>query len=218
MRIKAAAEIAQCESPLLVLMHGVSGSGKSWLAERLSPRLGAICIRSDVERSRAGNGLPAPAPVGGAPTGVNEGIYSPSNRRRVYARLRESAVSCLRSGMSVIVDAAFLSKDDRASFLEAARLTGARPLIVACEANREVLVERILSRRTAGNDPSEAGVDVLDAQVAAVDPLGPEEHAESLSINTSDPRAVEKLFASIDMPAAGMARGHCPPNTRLHRD
>jgi predicted kinase len=100
--------------------------------------------------------------------------------------------------MSVIVDAAFLSKDDRTPFLEAARLAGAQSLIVACEANRDVLVERILSRRTAGNDPSEAGVDVLDAQVAAVEPLDPEERAESLSINTSDRRAVEKLLESIE--------------------
>jgi uncharacterized protein len=46
-------------APLLILMHGLSGSGKSWLAQRLARELPAIVIRSDLERRRlAGPGPP----------------------------------------------------------------------------------------------------------------------------------------------------------------
>src|SRR5690606_10996705 len=38
--------------PLLILMCGVSGSGKRWLAERLAPLFCAVHVRSDIERKR----------------------------------------------------------------------------------------------------------------------------------------------------------------------
>ncbi|MBK9326972.1 MAG: AAA family ATPase [Hydrogenophilales bacterium] len=56
--------LAHDRRPPLILMHGVSGSGKTWHSQRLLERLGAVRLRSDVERSacsasRPGN--PAPA-------------------------------------------------------------------------------------------------------------------------------------------------------------
>src|SRR5208282_218580 len=38
--------------PQLLLMCGVAGSGKSWLAQRLMPPMRAVLLRSDVERKR----------------------------------------------------------------------------------------------------------------------------------------------------------------------
>ena len=52
LHVAYAAARAFATTPLLVITWGVSGSGKSWVAERLVTRLPAIRLRSDVERKR----------------------------------------------------------------------------------------------------------------------------------------------------------------------
>ena len=42
----------QPERSILAITHELSGSGKSWLASHIAPRIGAVRIRSDVERKR----------------------------------------------------------------------------------------------------------------------------------------------------------------------
>ena len=59
-------------SPRLVLMSGLSGSGKTWLAAQLAPVLNAIHLRSDVERKRLA-GLNAKASSGSA---TGEELYT----------------------------------------------------------------------------------------------------------------------------------------------
>jgi hypothetical protein len=92
--------------PVLVLVSGLSGSGKTWLADRIAPALGAIHIRSDVERKRLA-GL-AEGSRSGAPVG--EGLYSRDFSKRVYdawpVRLRTSwQEAALRSSMRHSPDA-----------------------------------------------------------------------------------------------------------------
>jgi hypothetical protein len=111
MRVKAAAAYVNRSAPTLFIMHGLSGSGKSWLSERLVPQLGAVRIRSDVERKRLG-GIP-PSVV--RQVGFTQGLYTPEFSHRTYARLLECAESCLKGGVDVIVDAAFLSRGHRDS-------------------------------------------------------------------------------------------------------
>jgi len=90
--------------PTLFIMHGVSGSGKSWMSEKLVPRLGAIRIRSDVERKRLADVSPSLLKEN---DGYEEGLYTPALSHRTYARLLECADGCLKGGFDTIVDAAF---------------------------------------------------------------------------------------------------------------
>ncbi len=56
-RVQFAADFMNPRSPpVLILMHGPSGSGKSALSEQLVRELGAVRIRSDVERKRLAGG------------------------------------------------------------------------------------------------------------------------------------------------------------------
>ncbi len=59
-RVRAAAGYIDRPPPALFVMHGLSGSGKTWLSERIASQLGAIRIRSDVERKRLGSGSVPP--------------------------------------------------------------------------------------------------------------------------------------------------------------
>ncbi len=87
MRIKTASEFVNRAVPTLFIMHGVSGSGKSWMSERLVPQLGAIRIRSDVERKRLG-GVSSSLLEN---AGFEEDLYTPAMSHRTYARLLECA-------------------------------------------------------------------------------------------------------------------------------
>ena len=86
-RIDLALKLTECAEPVLILMHGVSGSGKSWLSERLVPALGAVRIRSDLERKR-GAGM---APTDRVPGNPVAGLYAQGSTDKSYARLAARA-------------------------------------------------------------------------------------------------------------------------------
>jgi uncharacterized protein len=192
MRVKTAAAFISAPSPTLIIMHGPSGSGKSFLSERLAVQLGALRIRSDLERKRLTGSQPD-----AARGGFMQGIYTPDFSNRTYTRLLECAQSCLRGGVSVIVDAAFLNGGDRHLFDELAAQLGARFVIVSCEADRQLMTKRIEARQQAHVDPSDAGVTVLDRQLQNIQPLRPDELVHTVTANTSQTCAYEKTLAAI---------------------
>ena len=114
--------------PLLVLMCGLSGSGKTWLATRLAPELDAVHVRSDVERKR----LAGRSALDHSASPVGRGLYSNAVSHAVYQRLSECAADTLRGGYPTIVDATFGRAEDRAPFRELARRLGVKSVIVYC--------------------------------------------------------------------------------------
>ncbi len=158
--------------PGLVLMHGLSGSGKSTVAARLVESLGAIQLRSDVERKRL-FGLEEGARSGSPPAG---GIYTAAAGEATYARLAELAQGLVDAGYCVIVDAAFLRRNERERLLALESGGGLGRVIVHCDAPVEELRRRIAARR---DDPSEANLDVLAKQLETVEPLADSERARA---------------------------------------
>ncbi len=147
--------------PVLILMCGLSGSGKSWLAERLAPLIGAAWLRSDVERKR----LHGMGPLDRAAAGPDGGIYSAAAGERVSERLRDCAAAALDGGVPLIVDATFISARQRARFATLAADRGGRALTLLCDAPEHMLRQRIRTRQAAGDDPSDADEAVLDLQL-----------------------------------------------------
>jgi uncharacterized protein len=176
--------------PWLVLMHGLSGSGKSRLARRLAPRLPAAWVRSDLERKRL-HGLD---PGAGAPAAVGVGLYGDEATARTYARLAEIARTALRAHVSIVVDAAFLEADRRQAFIDLAGECGGRAVVLSCEAPPGVLRERVLARR---NDPSDAGLEVLEAQLARGIEPGPREAPYRIVVDTSADPDLDTLIARL---------------------
>ncbi|MDO9225468.1 MAG: AAA family ATPase [Pseudomonadota bacterium] len=151
-------------APALLLMHGVSGSGKTWFSQHLLEQLPAIRVRSDVERKRL-YGLDALADS----RALGENIYSREAGERTLARLLEVTQALLNAGFRVIVDATFIKRDWREPLRTLAETLALPWFIIALEAPAEVLRQRLLDRQAAGRDASEAGVDVLAAQLTAVE-------------------------------------------------
>ncbi|HTK99738.1 MAG TPA: AAA family ATPase [Pseudomonadales bacterium] len=161
--IDFARERALLRRSVFVLMCGVSGSGKSWVAERLVQRLPGVRIRSDIERKRLAN----LAPQARTQSGIDSGLYAADRSDALYDHLLGCAEALAVGGERVIVDATFLSAARRTPFIEAAARSGIACVIVYCRATRDVLAQRIERRNAERRDPSEATVEVLDAQLAS---------------------------------------------------
>jgi predicted kinase len=170
------------KSPALILMSGLSGSGKTWLAERLAPLLGAVHLRSDIERKRLA-GVDDRARTGSA---LGEGMYSKDFTARVYASLAAAVDDILSGGYTAIVDATFSRREDRDAFRKLATRLGVPARLIHCHASREVLRSRIAERDREGRDASEADVAVLEWQRLHCEPVAAEEGWTVIPVNTGD--------------------------------
>jgi aminoglycoside phosphotransferase family enzyme/predicted kinase len=186
--LELADRLAHDRHPALILMHGVSGSGKTWYSRQLLERLGAVRLRSDVERKRL-FGLAARESSAGVPGG----IYTREAGERTLARLLEQARELLTAGFSVIVDATFIRRDWRDPFARLAQELGLPWFIAAAEAPAEVLRERVAHRMVTGHDASEAGLEVLESQLAAVEPFTDTEQGHVLPLVNGVDGAIARI-------------------------
>jgi predicted kinase len=188
--IDLAAAHAAPGAPRLLLMYGYSGSGKSRLAHRLAPHLPAVVVRSDLERKRL-HGLD---PHSSAAAAVGSGLYDAAATAQTYARLEAVARTALAAGWNIVVDAAFLESERREAFLQLGLDAGARPVLLHCEAPADVLRERVANRR---DDPSDAGTEVLEAQLARPAETGPLESRYRVPVDTRDDPDLSVLVAAL---------------------
>ena len=165
----------------LIITHGLSGSGKTTLTQLLLEGLGAIRVRSDVERKRL-FGLDETARAAAAP---GEALYHPAASERTYRRLAELAALIVEAGFPVIVDATFLKRDQREAFQALAKRLGVPFLILHCHAPLPLLCRWISERQAAGTDASDADLAVLEHQIATQEPLLPAERACTLDLDTA---------------------------------
>lgn len=175
----------------LILMHGVTGTGKTTVSGHLAETLGAVRIRSDVERKRlAGVGR------GDAAAAVGEGIYDAASTERTYTRLTELAETALSAGFTVILDATYLSRARRARACAVAEAAGLPWVVVDCSAPRETLVTRIEKRAREATDLSDGTVQVLDVQLASREPLSTEERSRVVRVDELSPGQVAEAVRS----------------------
>ncbi len=141
----------------LVAIGGRSGTGKSSVAGRLAPRLGAlpgaVLLRSDVIRKRLFGREPAEQ--------LPEEAYDEVVSARVFAHLAERAQTLLEAGRTVIADGVFGGPEKRARIERAAAAAGVPFVGVWLEAPESVLEERVAGRR---GDASDADLAVVRAQ------------------------------------------------------
>ncbi|MFN3548703.1 MAG: AAA family ATPase [Mesorhizobium sp.] len=143
----------------LIAIGGLSGTGKTTVAEALAPRLGtppgARIVESDRVR-KAMHGVPAE-------THLPPKAYTPETSERVYAEMAWRAGLILSEGGTVVADAVFDRPPDRERIAAVATMRSVPFLGVWLEADPALLWERVRDR-TGG--PSDATVDVLSRQLA----------------------------------------------------
>jgi hypothetical protein len=149
--------------PRLLAVGGLSGVGKSALAQALAPEIGrapgSLWLRSDVER-KAMFGI-------GETVRLPASAYASDVTRDVYERLIVKARTALRAGQGVLIDATFAAAAERSAAAAAATEAGVAFAGLFLDAPLATRLERIGSRRA---DASDADADVARRQTA--EPLG----------------------------------------------
>jgi len=143
--------------PRLVAVGGLSGTGKSTLAARIAPRIGAIpgavLARSDVERKRL-FGVPSTRRLGAS-------AYSEEVTVEVYAGMRRMADLALAAGRGCLADAVHAKLEERDAIEAAARARGVSFDGLWLDAPLEARLERV---KTRVNDASDATPDIARGQ------------------------------------------------------
>ena len=174
----------------LIIMHGLSGSGKSTVAAQLVEALGAIQIRSDVERKRLFDLAPSDA----SESALDQGIYTAQATAATYHRLREIAAGIMAADFTVIVDATLLQESQRRPLLELESAHPCKRIIIDCVAPEAELRKRIIERE---NDPSEASLEVLEQQLRTRQPISQQERdiAAVVSVGSAglDPAKIDEI-------------------------
>ena len=180
--LRLAEDYTQVHQPRLLITHGLSGSGKTWLGHALRERVPVIQIRSDVERKR----LFATE----RNTQNAADLYGKHASQQTYQRLLELAEQILLSGYGVFVDAAFLRAEQRDWFRALAHKHDCDFAILALKAPPAVLKARVQSRLRRGNDASDADTVILARQQEKHDPLSPEENRAAIQLDTESPAQI----------------------------
>ena len=188
---KLAERFTQVGQVALIITHGYSCSGKSTIAGQLAEKIGAIQIRSDIERKRL-FGYRAQEHTG---SGLDSGLYTQEAGRKTYLHLAECAKVVIESGFSAIIDAAFLKTEQRDLFRQLSTECGVQFFIVDFQASDEELSRRISQRQ---NDASEATIDVLRHQQQSTQPMSSEEQNFVITINTESGNALDILLNYVD--------------------
>ena len=144
--------------PRMIAIGGLSGTGKSTIAQRLAPliglRPGARILRSDVVRKRL-CGVPPETKL--PPT-----AYAADMSRRVYDAIRDKAAAALRSGYCLIIDAVSMTPEERNSFAAVAATARVPFNGIWLSAPTESMAARLGMRR---DDASDATPEVLEQQL-----------------------------------------------------
>ncbi|WP_317619386.1 AAA family ATPase [Laspinema olomoucense] len=158
----------------LILMSGLSGSGKSTIASQLARTTGAIHIRSDAVRKHLA-GIPLQSKG-------SEEIYSPEMTAQTYGRLLELGIMVASEGRTVILDAKYDRQELRQPAIAAATDSGLPVLILYCTAPIAVLRDRLNQRQ---GDIADATAELLDSQQQAAEPFCEQELPYLTSLDTT---------------------------------
>ncbi|MDJ0910796.1 MAG: AAA family ATPase [Woeseiaceae bacterium] len=179
--------------PALIVMHGFSGSGKTWVSSRLLQSLYAVRIRSDIERKRL-YGIGERASSSSAP---GEGLYGTDESAATHDHMLDIARQLLNSGHRVILDASFLRSEERKRARSLAGEKGVPFVLVDVDAASDVLERRIESRQAENKDASEANLDVLEHQRRHSDPLDDETDGPVVRYECRDDGDLDELARTI---------------------
>jgi predicted kinase len=187
--LRLASALAHGRDPRLAITCGLPGSGKTFVSQSLAETVGAVRVRSDVERKR----LFGMAPLQSSRDRGAGAIYGADATELTYARLLAVARTMLLAGWPTLVDAAFLRRAERARFAALAASCVVPFAILHCHAENALLRQRIAARRERGDDASEADPEVLERLTEVAEPLDDGEIAATMDCDGNVPQRPAEL-------------------------
>jgi predicted kinase len=165
--------------PAIVACVGLSGTGKSTLADILAEATGYERISSDAIRKRPALFPPDPALHPAAP---GSGLYELGQRMATYGALCQQVEEAVAAHHGVIADATFIKWSNRLKIAAIARRHQCPHVFVECRADEATVRVRLLERDRSPTD-SDARWETYCAQRDEQDPFGAGE--SHLSVDTT---------------------------------
>jgi hypothetical protein len=170
-------------SPTLFLVAGLSGTGKSTVAQELARRWGLACISSDITRK----GLAGIASTERRVESYGRGIYSSEFSRRTHDAMLMGAREELQGGRSVVLDATFRRAHERVQAVALAQDLGIEAWVIECLL-AEAEVRRRLDERQRQEGPiSDGRWELFPQQQGEWEPIGEVPANRHLQVDTLGP-------------------------------
>ena len=186
--VRLAEGYARSPAPAIVITHGITGCGKTTLSQALLEQVGAIRIRTDVERKRL-HGL---APTARSDATTARALYSSDATRRTYDHALRLAAGVAAAGFVTIVDGTFLRRWQRDGFRALAAELGIPFVVVAFAATEATLRQRVAERARRGTDASDADLGVLEHQLRTLQSLRADEMGNTVTYDAEAPLAAAR--------------------------
>ncbi len=176
----------QKHKPFLFLVCGLTGTGKSTIAQKIAVDYHAMYLNSDIIRKTKA-GIDKYEQHHDA---FNKGLYDPKNIEIIYEKIAESATENLQNKKNVVLDATFQKKKHRDRMYQLAKDTSSHLVIIYCRCPDDIVKKR-LDDRIKKKSVSDGRWEIYVKQKQAFEAFEPNEHF--FTIDTSQTNAEYRL-------------------------
>ncbi len=162
---------------MLILFSGLPATGKTTLARKVSEKIGAIILRTDVIRKEL----------------FIEPKYTEEEKEQVYNEMFSRAEKFLIKGQAVILDANFYLQSLRDRARDVARRAGKKFFIVECIFDEEKVLGRMDERISKGDASDANSIEIYHKIKSLWEPI----HEPHIVIDTSGEGALEEVLEKL---------------------
>jgi aminoglycoside phosphotransferase family enzyme/predicted kinase len=155
-----------CTQPLMFLVTGLTGTGKSTIAEKLAVDYGTHLLNTDVIRKE----LAGIDPFERHHESLDTGLYSLENVDKTYKKMVDLAWAIMGRGDRVVLDATFQKETYRTIATTAAEGTHAILTVIHCETPDQIVKQR-LDQRLKEKTISDGRWEIYQAQKKTFEPF-----------------------------------------------
>jgi hypothetical protein len=166
--------------PALVVVSGLSGTGKTTVARAIASELGLRVVSADAVRQELFGEEKKPAAYG-------EGAYRPEATRKTYETMMGRGRELLSAGGGAVLDGVFLGDYQEGWAAELAASAGAPLRWIECRLADEAVRQRIEERHERGDGQSDATWEIYLRQREERGTLGERSIDDRLLLDTGRP-------------------------------
>lgn len=186
----------QLQNPTIIMIAGLSGTGKTSVARAIAGELGLRVVSSDAVRKSI-------FPEDNESKGYGKGIYSEESRRLTYQKMVEKGVEILQKDGSVILDATFQNAVDRELVKQTAESFGVQTRVIECRLDPELVRRRLTLRAEKKDGLSDATWETYKKQISEYQSFGNVSDAHLVldtanNLSENSRKASEWLTAKVD--------------------